>query len=182
VTHPELPSEPPVAGDETATLLGEMERLRAVVAWKCGGVDAAGARATLPPSTLTLGGLLKHLAGVEDEYFTHRLLGEELGPPWDAVDWDADPNWEWRTGAEDPPEEVMALWREATDRSRAAVAKALATGGGLDQRAKVARPGGEPPTLRRIVIDMVEEYARHAGHADLIRESVDGLVGEGPPH
>ena len=176
-----MPPEPPPSGDETATLLGEMERVRSIIAWKCGGLDAGGMRATLPPSTLTLGGLLKHLAGVEDEYFTHRLLGEALGPPWDTVNWGADPNWEWRTGAEDPPEEVMALWRQATDRSRAAVEKALAGGGGLDQRAKVSMRSGELPTLRRIIVDMVEEYARHAGHADLIRESVDGLVGEGPP-
>ena len=158
-----------------------MERVRAIIAWKCGGLDAGGVRATLPPSTLTLGGLLEHLAAVEDEYFTHRLLGEELGPPWDAVDWDADPNWEWRTGAEDPPEEVMALRREATNRSRASVATALAGGGGLDQKVKQSPHDGELPTLRRVVIDMIEEYARHAGHVDLIRESVDGLVGEGPP-
>ncbi len=67
--------EPPVAGDETATLLGSLERQRATLAWKCGGLDAAGLRATLAPSTITLGGLLKHLANVEDDYFSQRLLG-----------------------------------------------------------------------------------------------------------
>jgi len=68
---------PPLAGDETATLLGSLERQRAIFAWKCGGLDAAGLRATLGPSSMTLGGLLKHLALVEDEYFCHRLAARE---------------------------------------------------------------------------------------------------------
>jgi Protein of unknown function (DUF664) len=96
--------EPPVAGDETATLLGSLERQRATLAWKCGGLDAAGLRARLAPSAITLGGLLKHLALVEDEYFTRRLLGRELGRPWDTVDWDADPDWEWHSAADDTPD------------------------------------------------------------------------------
>jgi hypothetical protein len=94
---------PPVAGDETATLLGSLDRQRAIFAWKCGGLDAAGLRATAAASSMTLGGLLKHLALVEDEYFSHRLLGRDPGPPWDAVDWDADPDWEWHSAAADPP-------------------------------------------------------------------------------
>jgi len=175
-----VPTEPPVAGDETSTLLGELERVRAVVAWKTGGLDAEGMRATVPPSDLTLGGLLKHLAVVEDDYFGRRLWGRPLGPPWDAIDWEADPNWEFRTGAEEPPEEVRALWGASVERSRAAVSEALA-GGGLDQLCRDASFGDDPPSLRRILVDMIEEYARHAGHADLIRESVDGLTGEGPP-
>ena len=172
--------EPPVAGDETSTLLGSLDRQRATLAWKCGGLDAAGMRATVGASSMTLGGLLKHLALVEDDYFTGRLQGRELGAPWDAVDWDADPDWEWRTAAEDTPEQLMALWEEAVARSRAAVAEALADGG-LDQLARRTWPDGRAPSLRRILIDLIEEYARHVGHADLIRESVDGLVGEDPP-
>ena len=82
--------EPPLAGDETATLLGSLERERAILAWKCGGLDAAGLSARLAPSAMTLGGLLKHLALVEDEYFSRRLLGRDLGAPWDTVDWDAE--------------------------------------------------------------------------------------------
>ena len=171
----------PVAGDETATLLGAMERERAIFAWKCGGLDAAGLRARLTPSTITLGGLLKHLALVEDDYFSRRLLRRELGPPWDTVDWDADPDWEWHSAAEDTPEQLQALWQDAVVRSRSAVTEALADGG-LEQLAKgITDSRGESPSLRRILIDMIEEYARHAGHADLIRESVDGLVGEDPP-
>jgi hypothetical protein len=171
----------PVAGDETATLLGAMERERAIFAWKCGGLDAAGLRARLTPSTITLGGLLKHLALVEDDYFSRRLLRRELGPPWDTVDWDADPDWEWHSAAEDTPEQLQRLWQDAVARSRSAVTEALA-GGGVEQLARgITDPGGESPSLRRILIDMIEEYSRHNGHADLIRESVDGLVGEDPP-
>lgn len=171
---------PPIAGDEVATLLGSLDRQRWIFAWKCGGLDAAGLRATLSPSTMTLGGLIKHLALVEDEYFSVRLLGQEAGPPWDSIDWDADPNWEWDSAADDSPEELMTLWQGAVDRSRAATDQALAAGG-LDVLAKWTGRSGQSPSLRRILIDLIEEYSRHVGHADLLRESVDGLVGEDPP-
>ena len=171
--------EPPLAGDEAATLLGSLERQRAYLGWKCGGLDAAGLSATLGPSTITLGGLLKHLALVEDSHFARLLLAQKPGPPWDAVDWDADPDWDWRSAADDTPEQLLALWQDAAARSRAVVAKALAEGG-LDQLGRYRTAGGESPGLRRILMDLIEEYARHIGHADLIRESVDGLVGEDP--
>ena len=172
--------EPPVAGDETSTLLGSLERQRATLAWKCGGLDAAGLGATLPPSSIPLGGLLKHLALVEADYFSLRLFGRDPGPPWNEVDWDANPDWEWRSAAEDTPEQLYALWQDAVDRSRSLVTEALADGG-LDQLARRTWPDGRAPSLRRILIDLIEEYARHVGHADLIRESIDGLVGEDPP-
>ncbi len=172
--------EPPVAGDETATLLGSLERQRATFAWKCGGLDAAGLRVTHAPSTMTLGGLLKHLALVEDDMFSQKLLGRELGPPWDTVDWDADPDWEWHSAAEDTPEQLLTIWQGAVARSRSAVTEVLA-GGGMEQLAKYTASSGESPRLRRLLVDMIEEYARHVGHADLIRESVDGLTGEDPP-
>ena len=172
--------EPPMAGDETATLLGSLERQRATLAWKCGGLDAAGLRARLAPSSITLGGLLKHLAAVEATTFSWKLLGRSPGPPWEAVDWDADPDWDWNSAAEDNPEQLYALWQEAMDHSRSAVAEALANGG-LAQLGRITNSRGESPSLRRILIDLIEEYARHVGHADLIRESIDGLVGEDPP-
>ncbi|WP_406442879.1 DinB family protein [Streptomyces sp. NBC_01613] len=172
--------EPPVAGDETDTLIGSLERQRRTFAWKCAGLDAVGLGARLAPSTITLGGLLKHLALVEEDYFSRRLLDEEFGPPWNTVDWDADPDWEWHSAASDSPEELYALWAGAVARSRANLRKALADGG-LDGLARHSWPDGRAPSLRRILVDLVEEYARHVGHADLIRESVDGRVGEDPP-
>ncbi|WP_309227273.1 DinB family protein [Micromonospora thermarum] len=172
---------PPLAGDETATLLGALERSRRTLAWKCGGLDAEGMRATVGASTMTLGGLLKHLAAVEAIYFSLRLRGRDPGPPWNTVDWDAEPDWEWRSAADDSPEQLMALWRDTVATSRTMVEEALAEGG-LDGLARWTSPEGDTPSLRRILIDLIEEYARHVGHADLIRESVDGLVGEDPPH
>lgn len=121
-------TEPPVSGPEADTLLGALERNRRTFAWKCGGLDSAGLNKQLPPSTVTLGGLLKHLALVEDEYFTRRLLGKELPEPWDSVDWDADPDFDWHSAADDSPEELMDLWQAAVARSRAAVTEVLATG------------------------------------------------------
>ena len=175
-----VPSEPPAAGDDTATMIGSLERQRRTFAWKAGGLDAAGMQATVGASTMTLGGLMKHLALVEDHYFSYRLHGRDPGAPWNEIDWDADPDWEWRTAADDSPQALMELWQGAVSRSRASVAEALAAGG-LDQPGKISWPDGRTPSLRRILADLIEEYARHVGHADLIRESVDGLVGEDPP-
>jgi hypothetical protein len=129
---------------------------------------------------MTLGGLLKHVALVEDRYTTTDLTGQPIGAPWDAVDFDASPDWEWRTAADDSPEELYALWRGAVARSRAAWTRVLADGG-LDQPSRFTTSSGESPNLRRILVDLHDEYARHVGHADLLREAVDGLVGEDPP-
>jgi hypothetical protein len=171
--------EPPMAGSELDTLLGALERQRRYVAWKCGNLDPAGLRATLGPSTMTLGGLLRHLAAVEDDVFSVKLHGHDPHPPWDTVDWDADPDWEWHIAAADSPEQLESLWQDAVRRSRTLVAKAIADGG-LDRLASYTWPDGRTPSLRRLLMDMIEEYARHVGHADLLRESVDGLVGEDP--
>jgi Protein of unknown function (DUF664) len=171
--------ELPAAGNELDTLLGALERQRGYLAWKCGNLDSAGLRATLGPSTMTLGGLLKHLAAVEDDTFSVKLHGRDPHPPWDTVDWAADPDWEWHSAAEDGPEQLVSLWQEAVGRSRTRVAEAIADGG-LDRLGSYTWPDGRTPSLRRLLIDMIEEYARHVGHADLIRESVDGLVGEDP--
>jgi uncharacterized damage-inducible protein DinB len=170
--------EPPVAEDEVGTLLGFLDWQRATLAWKCAGVDAAGLRATTAASSMTLGGLLKHMALVEDSWFAKSLHGRGYSPPWDTVDWKADPDWEWRTAAEDSPEELFALWQDAVQHSRALTEEAMADGDGLSTLAKQGWPDGRTPNLRWILCHMIEEYARHNGHADLLRESIDGQVGE----
>jgi tRNA-Thr(GGU) m(6)t(6)A37 methyltransferase TsaA len=172
--------EPPAAGTEAATLLGSLERQRATFVWKCAELGPAGLRATVGTSSMTLGGLLKHLALVEDSFNTEKLRGRELGPPWDTIDWDADRDWEWHSAADDTPEQLYDLWRAAVDRSRAATTEALASGG-LAGVVTWGWPDGSSPSLRRLLVDVIEEYARHVGHADLIREAIDGRVGEDPP-
>ncbi|MBE7700900.1 DUF664 domain-containing protein [Oerskovia sp. Sa1BUA8] len=175
------PIEPPVAGDEVSTLLGSLEKQRATFAWKVGGLDADGLAATVGASAITLGGLLKHLAFVEELWFSTKLHGRAPGEPWDQVDWDTDPEWPWTSAAQDEPQYLYGLWRAAVVRSRTSVDEALADGG-LDRRI-VWNGGdeGEMPSLRSVLMYLVEEYARHDGHADLVRESIDGLVGEDPP-
>ncbi|MET8999035.1 DinB family protein [Amycolatopsis sp. NPDC004169] len=169
--------EPPFDGDEAGTLLGFLDFHRATLAWKCAGLDEAGLRATHPPATMTLGGLLKHLAYVEDHWFSHVLAGRDRMPPFDAVDWAATPDWDWDSAAEDTPEQLRALWETAVERSRAVVTAALASGD-LAQPAQRTRRDGSAPSLRWILVHLVEEYSRHNGHADLIREAIDGSTGE----
>ncbi|MGI5267784.1 DinB family protein [Nonomuraea sp. CA-218870] len=169
--------EPPLDGDETSTLLGFLEFLRATFAWKCSGLDAAALNTTVAASSMTLGGMIKHLAYVEDHWFSVCLHGQSQQPPWDTVDWKADSDWDWHSAADDTPEQLRQLWEDTVARSRTLVDKALAHGD-AGQLALGRGPGGAPTTLRWILCHMIEEYARHNGHADLIRESVDGLTGE----
>jgi uncharacterized damage-inducible protein DinB len=126
---------------------------------------------------MTLGGMLKHLALVEEGWFSRSLHGRDYGPPWDVVDWKTDPDWEWRTAARDSPEQLRSLWQDSVARSRSLLAEAL-DHGGLGQLAKRTWADGRAPSLRWILCHMIEEYARHNGHADLIREAVDGATGE----
>lgn len=84
--------EPPPAGDESATLVGFLEYQRATLAWKCAGVDATGMQATVGVSSMTLGGMLKHMAYVENDWFSRYLHGHDRRSPWDTVDWKADPD------------------------------------------------------------------------------------------
>jgi uncharacterized damage-inducible protein DinB len=172
--------EPSTTAGEYEMLRFALERARAQFAWKCGELDAAGLSKGHPPSVMTLGGLLKHLALVEDDYVARHVTGEPIGAPWDAVDFAADPEWEWRTAADDTPDDLYALWRDAVARSDAAWTRALADGG-LDRPSTFSTSAGAHPNLRRVLVDLVEEYIRHTGHADLLREDVDGLVGTDPP-
>lgn len=176
----DYPWEPPLAGTEAEQLTGALDRLRATFRWKADGLDAAGLLTRIGASSLTLGGLLKHLAAVEDYTFTAKLSGEPVGAPWDANGWDGSNDWEFASAADDAPELLYALWDGAVERSRDRLGAALADGG-LDQLVDVSGPDGRHASLRRLVCDMIEEYGRHTGHADLLREAVDGLVGEDPP-
>ncbi|WP_188940346.1 DinB family protein [Nakamurella endophytica] len=169
--------EPPIAADEVDTLLGFLDYQRATLAWKVDGLDAAGLAATVGASDMTLGGLVKHLAYVEDSWCSERIGGHPAGSPWYTVDWSADPDWEWHSAASDSPDDLRGLWRDAVARSRAAVASALADGG-LDRPGRHTWSDGRTPSRRWILLHMLEEYARHIGHADLLREAVDGSTGE----
>ena len=176
-TNPLPPRPFPAAPDEVEAVLGALHRNRRTFAWKTGGLDADAMRRTLGPSTMSLGGLVKHLALVEDHYLTHQLHGRDYPAVWAPIADDED--WDWTSAADDTPEELRTLWLEAVARSEAAVDEALADGG-LDR--PLALSGWtEKPNLRRVLVDLIEEYARHTGHADLIRESIDGLVGEDAP-
>ena len=161
-------TDPPGLGTERDQLMAFLDFHRATFAMKTDGLDAAGLATTVAASTMTLGGMMKHVALNEDSWFTHRLGGGELPVPWAAVDWEARPDWEWETAADDPPEQLRAQWAESVARSRAVLAD-------VDLDAPAAE---ERFNARWIVVHMIEEYARHNGHADLIREAVDGKTGE----
>jgi hypothetical protein len=174
------PWEPPFAGTEAEHLAGALDRLRTTFRWKADGLDDAALAVTVGASSLSLGGLLKHLAFVEAYTFTVKLRGESPGAPWAEAPWDDVENWDFRSAAGQAPEELYGLFDDAVARSRARLAELL-TDGGLDQQVQVSSADGRYASLRRLVFDLVEEYGRHAGHADLLREAVDGLVGEDPP-
>jgi len=180
MTNPRYPWEPPLAGTEVEHLLGALDRLRTTFQWKADGLDENGLRARIGASALTLGSLLKHLAFVEDFTFTVKLRGEAPGAPWLAANWKMDENWEFTSAAEDSTEYLYDLWQGAVERSQRRVREALADGG-LDQLVHVSDDEGNRASLRRLLCDLIEEYGRHTGHADLLREAVDGRVGEDPP-
>ncbi|WP_372729079.1 DinB family protein [Nocardioides sp.] len=172
--------DPPLAADEVPTLLGFLNFHRDTLRTKTEGLDAEQLATRLAPSTMTLGGMLKHLALVEDYWFTSVLQGRPASEPWDAVDWDADEDWDWNSAAEDTPEQLRDLLDTAIERSDRVMADAL-TDGGLETLSVKERPvrhGGGRFSLRWILVHLIEEYARHNGHADLIRESIDGVTGE----
>jgi hypothetical protein len=179
MTNPERPWEPPLAGTETEHLLGMLDRLRATFRWKAGGLDDTGLASRIGASSLTIGSLLKHLAFVEDYTFTVKLRGGGPGEPWESSYRGDIDDWVFVSASEHTADELYAVYDEAVVRSRSRLAAALADGG-LDQLVSIA-DDGEHASLRRLLCDLVEEYGRHTGHADLIRESVDGLTGEDPP-
>jgi hypothetical protein len=171
-------TEPPLDADEVDTLLFAIERSRAQFAWKVGGLDAEALRRTFPPSAMTLGGLVKHMTFVEDDFADVRLRGGHPPATWRPMM--DDPAWDFRSAADDEPAELYAGWRAAVDRARG-VWRDLLADGGAGRLSDWEPMPGQRPNLRRLVMDLKEEYARHTGHADLFREAVDGVVGEDPP-
>jgi hypothetical protein len=173
------PWEPPLAGTDVEHLIGTLERLRATFRWKADGLDVEQLRTrAVPSSRLSVGGLLKHLAVVEDDVFSWRMAGQ---PPvtWMSVPEDDVVRWQFTVDPEETAEGVYAIWGAAVARSRETLRELLSSGG-LDQPGHLEF-GGVRPTVRRHLHDLLEEYGRHTGHLDLIREAVDGRVGEDPP-
>ena len=164
----------PYVGDERTVLTGFLAWHRATLRQKAAGLDAEQLLRTLPPSDLTLGGMVKHLAFVEDWWFGAVLLGAQ-GEPWASVDWEADEDWDWHSAADDTPEQLWSLYDETVARSDAAVRASES----LDRLAeRRTQRTDQAISLRWILVHMIEEYARHNGHADLLRESIDGETGE----
>jgi hypothetical protein len=158
MAHQTFP-EPPAVGSEADTLVGSLERQRATFAWKCAGLDRAGLNVRLGRSAVTLAGLLKHLAYMEDLNFTRDLGGQELPAGWPSSDAG---DWAWQSAADDTTESLHTLWAEAVARSRRVVSDTLRTGAPDQQYVSL---NGGSFTVRRL----------------LVREAVDGRVGEDPP-
>ena len=126
-------TEPPVDGTEWETLTGFLDYHRATFAWKSSDLTVAQLSQRLPPvntaSSMTLAGLMKHLAYVEDDWFGRWLLDEPRREPWASVDWAAEPDWEWESARADTPEALRTLWLESVARARTAGKTAFEAGG-----------------------------------------------------
>jgi uncharacterized damage-inducible protein DinB len=166
--------EPDPAGSDLELLHQYLDYQRGTVMIKTDGLSADQLAFAAQPSSLTLGGLLNHLALVEDDWMEHRFQGRPERSPWTGVDWDADPDWDFRTAAGMDPSVLRQRYADACERSRAVVAEAA----GAEQMSARTLRDGRRFSLRWVLLHLIEETARHAGHADLIREAVDGLVGE----
>jgi uncharacterized damage-inducible protein DinB len=161
-------------GSERALLSQYLDYQRATMEQKVEGLSRAQLATAHPPSELTLAGLLYHLALVEESWLEVRFLGRPEREPWTGADWDADPNWEFRTAADLEAEELLQRYRDACDRSR----QVVSTTSSLDELSVEALRDGRHFSLRWVLLHLIEETARHVGHADLLREALDGRVGE----
>ncbi len=168
---PTLPAENR-SDDEVTTLAAILDYYRAVLLRKTWGLTPLQLGATLEPSPLTLSGLLLHMAFVEDHWFDHSFAGNGPQEPWASAPWSDDPDWEMTQGPQWTHDAIARAFDEACERSRSVVASA----GSLDRYG--AAPAAGDTNLRWIMVHMIEEYARHCGHADFIRQSIDGQVGD----
>jgi hypothetical protein len=156
-------------GAERETLTGELDWQRKTFELKCSGVPSARlSEKGIPPSGLSLHGLVRHLTGVERWWFRVQFAGQDV-PLIYYSDEDPDQDFDSLDG---DAGEALAVWRAECDRAREIVAGASS----LDQTGTLRR-SGEPISLRRILVNMIAEYARHNGHADLLRERIDGATG-----
>ncbi len=164
-------SEPAYVADERPMLESWLDYHRATLAVKCEGLSADQMRQrSVPPSSLSLVGLLRHMTEVERAWFRRVLAGEEAPPMYYS---DEEPDGDFDLVAEADPDEMLATWRSECDHSRSLVADVRS----LDDVGRTLRQG-EQVSLRWILVHMIEEYARHNGHADLLRERIDGSVGD----
>jgi uncharacterized damage-inducible protein DinB len=166
--------DPPLDGDEIQTLLGFLDYQRGTLDWKCRGATDEQLRVALPPTDMTLGGLLKHLARVEDYWFSEVVAEGAKPEPWSTMDRGE----EWKNAATDTGEDLRRLWAERVDTSRRIVADRLNGGDAALATTHPAWDGQGRVSLRWVLVHMIEEYARHNGHADLLRQSIDGETGE----
>jgi uncharacterized damage-inducible protein DinB len=160
----------PKTGSEKETLLAFLDNNRAVMVWKLNGVSEEDARGPMVESGTSLLGLVKHLAWVERWWFDHNFVGKDVDFPWS----DDDPDADFRIEDDESIADIVALYEAAV-----ADSNAIVDGADLDDRAELSR-GGVPLSLRWIVGHMIEETARHAGHADIVRELIDGKTGYMP--
>ena len=173
MTTPER-NEPSTVAGERDMLEGWLEYHRETLAVKCAGLDDKQLReAAVPPSDLTLLGLVRHMTEVENSWFRNVLADEKAAPVYYS---EADPDGDFHHGEDATWDETHAAWR-----AEIAHARELAASRGLDDLGdgpRRHRITGEPYNLRWIYTHMIEEYARHNGHADLLRERVDGVTGD----
>jgi uncharacterized damage-inducible protein DinB len=163
---------PPLEADERATLTAFLDFQRATLAVKCDGLtDDQLRQLAVPPSRLSLLGIVRHMAEVERNWFRPVLSGEPM-----ALIFAPDLDWEaaFRDVAAADVPEAFALWQAECDNSRALVAATPS----LDFKALRGPQGRERFSLRWVLTHLIEEYARHNGHADLLRERLDGSTGE----
>ncbi len=170
------PPLPSIDGDaDERTMLRQfLDFHRAVLERKAYGLTAEQLRTPVAPSNLTLGGLLLHMAGVEEGWFSECFLDRPLGEPWTDIDWEATPDWELENVDRFTPDEMFGYFRAACEASRRIESEAES----LDLMTAKDFPNERQWSLRWIMIHMIEEYARHCGHADFIRQAIDGTVGD----